>query len=215
MQQICTFLAHQKKTCFSTSKCNKFAPFWRVMRIPAIPFMNATNLHLFGTSRENLLFQVIMQQICTFLARHEKNLLFHLKMQQICTFLTRHEKTCNSIYECNKFAPFWRVTRKPAFPRNNATNLHVFWRVTRKPAFPRNNAANLHLFGTSRENLLFRLKMQQICTFLARHEKTCFSTYKCTKFATFLRVTRKPAFHVIMQQICIFYACYEKTCFSN
>ena len=135
-------------------------------------------------------------------------------MQQICTFLARHEKTCNSIYECNKFAPFWHVKRKPAFPRNNATNLHVFWRVTRKPAFPRNNAANLHLFGTSREkpafplknatnlhlfgasreNLLFHVIMQQICMFLARHEKTCFSTLLCSKFAPFWRVTRKPAF---------------------
>ena len=110
--------------------------------------------------------------------------------KQICSFLARHEKTCFSTYKCNKFAPFWRVTRKviekqwtgtgamrkPAFPLKNATNLHLFWRVTRKPTFPLKNAANLHLFGASRENLLFHLKMQQICTFLARHEKTCFST---------------------------------------
>ena len=167
--------------------------------------MNAINLHLFGTSRENLLFHVIMQQICsffgasrenllflvimqqicTFLARHEKtcfplknatnlhlfgtseeNLLFHFKMQQICTFLARHEKTCNSIYECNKFAPFWRVTRKPAFPRNNATNLHVF--------------------GASQENLLFHLIMQQICTILARHEKNLLFHFKMQQICTFM-----------------------------
>ena len=155
MQQICIFLARHEKTCFSTEKFNKFALFWRVKRKPAFPLIDATNLPLFGASRENLLFHVIMQQICIFLARHEKPA-FPLKNATICTFLSRHEKTCFSTNRCNKFAPFWRVTRKPATKRNNATNLHIF--------------------GASRENLLFHVTMQQICKFLACHEKPCLFT---------------------------------------
>ena len=50
-----------------------------------------------------------------------------------------------------------RVMRRPATKRNNASNVHfVFGRFMTKPAFQRNKAT--------------------ICTFLARHEKTCFST---------------------------------------
>ena len=51
-----------------------------------------------------------------------------------------------------------------------------FWLVMKKPAFPRKNAWNINVFGVSWENLLFHELMQQINTFLARHEKTCFST---------------------------------------
>ena len=58
---------------------------------------------------------------------------------------------------------FWRVMRKPATKRNNASNVHIiFGRIMRKPAFPRINATNLHLFGASRENLLFHIIMCQI-----------------------------------------------------
>ena len=91
--------------------------------------------------------------------------------------------------------------------------MHLFWRVTGKPAFPLKNATDLHLFGASRESLLFHLKMHQICTFLARHEKTCFSTYRCNKFAPFWRVMRKPAFPLKMQQICTFWRVMRKPAF--
>ena len=149
----------------------KYAHFGRIMRKPDFPLKiasnmqiwsilsgnNASNIRIFGASWEDLLRNVIMHQMYTlFSVASWKNLLFNVIKQQ--------------------FAPFWRVMRKPAFPRNNAANLHLFWRVMTKPAtkrdnalnvhfvfgrvmrksaFPRINASNIRVFGVSWENLLF------------------------------------------------------------
>ena len=59
---ILRVLACHEKTCFFTLKCNKFAPFWRVTRKPAFPRNNAAYLQIFGVSRENLPFYIIMHQ---------------------------------------------------------------------------------------------------------------------------------------------------------
>ena len=90
-------------------------------------------------------------------------------------FRWRHEKTCFSTYKCTKYKRFWRVMRKPA----------TKW----------NNASNIRDFGASWKKLLRNVIMHQMYTFFrSRHERNCFFTYQCTKYKSFWRVMRKPAF---------------------
>ena len=79
------------------------------MKKHPFPRNNASNISVFGASRENLLRNVIMHkhQICNlFLFASLEKLLFHVIVHEICKF--------------------WCVLTKHAFPCNNASNFSVF-----------------------------------------------------------------------------------------